>query len=60
MGAAFLTLFASNMIIGRVGALYEHMTPGAFWTMNASIAATGALLAFLLARPLTRILDHHD
>ena len=55
MGAAFLTLFASNMTIGRIGALYEHMTPSAFWMMNAVIAATGAVLAFVLRRPLTRI-----
>jgi POT family proton-dependent oligopeptide transporter len=57
MGAAFLTLFASNMTIGRIGALYEHMTPSAFWTLNAAIAATGAVLAFLLRKPLTRVFD---
>jgi len=54
MGAAFLTLFASNMTIGRIGALYEHMTPAAFWTLNAAIAATGAVLAFVLRKPLER------
>lgn len=57
MGAAFLTLFASNMTIGRIGALYERMTPSAFWTLNAAIAATGALLCFLLRKPLTRIFE---
>jgi POT family proton-dependent oligopeptide transporter len=57
MGAAFLTLFASNTVIGRVGALYEHMTPPAFWTLNAAIAAAGALLCFVLRKPLTRIFD---
>jgi POT family proton-dependent oligopeptide transporter len=57
MGAAFLTLFASNMTIGRIGALYEHMTPSAFWALNAAIAAAGALLCFVLRKPLTRIFD---
>jgi POT family proton-dependent oligopeptide transporter len=57
MGTAFLTLFCSNMTIGRIGALYEHMTPAAFWTMNAAIAATGALLCLVLRKPLTRIFD---
>jgi len=59
MGAAFLTLFAANMTIGRIGALYEHMTPSGFWTMNAAIAATGAALTFLLRKPLGRVLDAH-
>jgi POT family proton-dependent oligopeptide transporter len=57
MGAAFLTLFASNMTIGRIGALYEAMTPSAFWTLNAAIAAGGAVAAFVLRKPLTRVFD---
>lgn len=60
MGAAFLTLFTSNTIIGRIGALYEHMTPAEFWFMNAMIAASGAALAFVLRKPLGRILDHSN
>jgi POT family proton-dependent oligopeptide transporter len=59
MGAAFLTLFASNMTIGRIGALYEHMTPAEFWTMNAAIATTGAVLALLLRKPLSRLFAHN-
>jgi POT family proton-dependent oligopeptide transporter len=59
MGAAFLTLFAANMTIGRIGALYEHLTPAEFWLMNALIAATGAALAFLLRKPLGPVLDRH-
>jgi len=55
MGVAFLTLFVSNTIIGRIGALYEHMSPAQFWTMNAGIAASGAVLAFLLRKPLGRL-----
>src|SRR3954470_19358497 len=57
MGAAFLTLFTANMTIGRIGALYEHMTPAEFWLMNALIAASGAALAFFLRKPLGRVLD---
>ena len=55
MGVAFLTLFVSNTIIGRIGALYEHMSPAQFWALNAAIAASGAVLAFLLRRPLGRM-----
>ena len=57
MGAVFLTLFVSNTIIGRLGSLYEHMTPAAFWAMHAGIAAIGGVLAFGLRRPLKRALE---
>ncbi|HEY1631325.1 MAG TPA: peptide MFS transporter [Rhizomicrobium sp.] len=57
MGCVFLTLSISNMVIGRLGALYEHMSPAAFWTMEAAIAAVGAVLALLLRRPLERLLE---
>ncbi len=56
MGAAFLTLFVSNSIIGRIGGFYEHMTPAAFWGMEAAIAATGGVLALILSAPLKRAL----
>jgi len=57
MGFAFLTLFLSNTTIGRIGALYEQMSPAQFWTLHAAIAAIGGVLALLLARPLGRILN---
>ena len=52
MGSVFLSLFAGNLIVGRVGGLYEHMTPTAFWGLQVAIGAVGAILASLLARPL--------
>jgi POT family proton-dependent oligopeptide transporter len=57
MGVAFLTLFLSNITMGSLGGIYEQMTPAAFWGIHAAIAASGALLAALFARPLARILD---
>jgi proton-dependent oligopeptide transporter, POT family len=56
MGCVFLTLFVSNMTIGRLGTLYEAMGPAEFWAMNAAIAAAGGALAMLLARPIKRVL----
>jgi proton-dependent oligopeptide transporter, POT family len=56
MGCVFLTLSISNMTIGRLGALYEHMSAAGFWTMEAFIAAAGGILALLLRRPLERLL----
>jgi POT family proton-dependent oligopeptide transporter len=57
MGAVFLSLFVSNMIVGRLGALYEHMSPAAFWGLHAAIAGTGAVLALALQRPIERRLQ---
>jgi POT family proton-dependent oligopeptide transporter len=56
MGAVFLSLFVANFIIGRIGGLYEQMTPSAFWGMEAAIAASGGMLALLLGAPLRRAL----
>ena len=55
MGFVFLTLFLSNTIIGRLGALYELMTPLNFWAMHAAIAALGGTLALIVNRPLSRL-----
>jgi len=55
MGCVFLTLFVSNLTIGRIGALYEHTTPAGFWTINSTIAAAGGILALLLRKPLGRM-----
>ncbi|MBL6853039.1 MAG: MFS transporter, partial [Alphaproteobacteria bacterium] len=58
MGCVFLTLFLSNTIIGRLGSLYEHMTPMNFWATHAAIAAIGGTLALIVNRPLGRLF--HD
>ncbi|HEY2068983.1 MAG TPA: peptide MFS transporter [Rhizomicrobium sp.] len=57
MGCVFLTLSISNLAIGRLGALYERLTPAQFWTLEAGIALAGGLLALLLRRPLSRLLS---
>lgn len=60
MGVAFLTLFLSNTIIGRLGAAYEHMTPLNFWAMHAAIAALGGTLALIVNRPLSRLFHNRE
>jgi POT family proton-dependent oligopeptide transporter len=57
MGGCYLALAAGNMLMGRVGTYYEKMTPAAFWTLNAGIAATGALIVVLISRPLNHRLN---
>jgi POT family proton-dependent oligopeptide transporter len=56
MGIAFLTLFVSNNLIGWLGRYYERMTPEAFWSMHAAIAAAGGVLVLLFGRRLSRVL----
>lgn len=56
MGVVFLSLFVSNIIVGRLGGFYEQLGPVRFWELHAAIAAAGALLALVLARPLARTL----
>jgi POT family proton-dependent oligopeptide transporter len=57
MGAVFLSLFVANTIIGRLGALYEQMSPAAFWGMHAAIGAAGAVLALALKGALRPLLE---
>jgi POT family proton-dependent oligopeptide transporter len=57
MGAVFLSLFVADFMVGRLGALYEPLGPTNFWLLHAGIAATGGVLATVLARPLNRALD---
>jgi POT family proton-dependent oligopeptide transporter len=57
MGVAFLTLFASNTVIGWIGQFYEQMSPVGFWILHAAIAGAGGLLILLFGGRLGRALD---
>jgi POT family proton-dependent oligopeptide transporter len=57
MGIAFMSLFVSNNLIGWIGGFYERMSPTAFWSMHAAIAAVGGILVLLFGRRLSRILE---
>ena len=56
MGVAFLSMLAGNVTLGWLGRFYEPLGPSRFWLLHAGIAAAGAVLAWLLHRPLTRAL----
>lgn len=60
MGAVFLALFTSSVAAGWVGSFYDQLTPAAFWTLNAAIAGSGALLALLAGPTLRRALSVDD
>jgi POT family proton-dependent oligopeptide transporter len=57
MGIAFLNLFVANNLIGWIGTFYERMTPLAFWSLHAGIAACGGLLVLLFGPLLNRFLE---
>lgn len=57
MGAAFLSLFVGNLLVGWIGGFYDHMTPAAFWGLQVAIGVAGGVLALVLARPLRSLLQ---
>jgi POT family proton-dependent oligopeptide transporter len=48
VGVYYLSIFLGSTISGRLGALYETLSPAAFWTVHAVIVATGGALFLLL------------
>lgn len=54
MGVAFLALFIGSVAMGWVGSFYNEMSHVAFWTMDAAIGLSGALIAWLIRMPLKR------
>ena len=56
MGVAFLTLFAASNIMGRLGGLYETLSPAMFWGLHAAIAAAGGVAVLVFGGVITRVL----
>ncbi len=52
MGIAYMSVFASNILIGWIGGVYERMGPGMFWALHAAIAAAGGLIVLIFSRGL--------
>jgi POT family proton-dependent oligopeptide transporter len=49
IGVYFLAIFAGSTLGGRLGALYETLSPLQFWLLHAALCAGGGLLVFVLA-----------
>ena len=60
MGIAFLSLFVSYMLIGRIGGFYEALGPLAFWAMHAAIGAGGMVLVLVFGRRISGALDQRS
>lgn len=57
LGVNTASAFVGSLVSGRLGGLYETLSPQAFWLVHAAIPAVGGLAVMLFAPPLRRGLD---
>jgi POT family proton-dependent oligopeptide transporter len=48
VGVAMLSTFFGSLISGRIGGLYERLTPFQFWSLHAAIVAAGGVIFLLI------------
>ena len=53
-GVNFSAVFAASLISGRMGGLYEALSPAAFWALHAAVVGAGGLYALAFADPFRR------
>ena len=56
VGIYQLSVASASLITGRMGQLYETMTPSSFWAVNAAICAGGAVALIALTPTLRGLL----
>jgi POT family proton-dependent oligopeptide transporter len=56
IGVYYLNLFASNMLVGWLGTLFDRMTPAAFWLLHAALVAIGGALLLMATLVFGKIL----
>ena len=56
VSATYLAFFVGSAVMGWAGSFYGEMGKAAFWTLNAAIGFAGALVAWLIRRPLSKML----
>ncbi len=54
MGCNTLSVFLGTVISGRLGGLYETLSPGAFWALHAALVGLGGVLVLLIGARLRR------
>lgn len=61
IGVYYLSIFAGSLISGRLGGIYEVVSPSLFWTIHAAIVAfAGAIFAAIAASGVVRKLIPSD
>lgn len=53
-GVNFSAIFVSSLVSGRLGGLYEALSPAAFWALHAAIVGAGGVYALVFAGPFRR------
>lgn len=56
----FLSIFAGSTISGRLGGLYETLSPAQFWLMHAAVVGTGGIVFVAFGGPLRKRLCSAD
>ncbi|HWA91282.1 MAG TPA: peptide MFS transporter [Rhizomicrobium sp.] len=56
MGVYYLSIFLGSTISGRLGGLYETVSPAMFWTLHAAVSAGGGAAMLILGRAMRRAL----
>lgn len=54
IGASSLAVFVASIVSGRIGGLYETLSPTAFWSLHAAIVGASGVALLLLAPTLHR------
>jgi POT family proton-dependent oligopeptide transporter len=54
VGVYYFAIFLGSVTSGRLGGLYEKISPAAFWTLHAALCSLGGVLILLLAVAIRR------
>jgi POT family proton-dependent oligopeptide transporter len=54
IGVYFLSIFAGSIISGRLGSLYDHWSPAAFWALHGALIGAGGFGLLALAPAFRR------
>jgi POT family proton-dependent oligopeptide transporter len=57
LGVYTLSVFFGSLISGRLGGLYEVLTPAQFWTLHAGLVSLGGVLLLLVGARLNREIE---
>ncbi len=56
LGLNLAGVLVASILSGRLGVLYERLTPGEFWLLHAAIVCAGGVVLLVFARPLRYLL----